>query len=182
MDPNQSDDERNNFFEVDDETNMWFMMHAYEYNQRLEEEQNKPCLTRNSVHRDREDAERRLMADYFDHYSLIVCTGNEKIVQNHGRSNTEASANNDINVLDNSPLFDDLLDDIAHVAPFVMAFSDWNEIYANPSRSMQRTWIERCDVQRRKAKELRDKEVHLTLQRNLMEHIWQQREDQDEKF
>nr|GEU63390.1 protein ALP1-like [Tanacetum cinerariifolium] len=29
-------------------------------------------------------------------------------------------ANNDINVLDNSPLFDDLLDDIAYVAPFVV--------------------------------------------------------------
>nr|GFC62520.1 putative nuclease HARBI1 [Tanacetum cinerariifolium] len=29
-------------------------------------------------------------------------------------------ANNDINVLDNSPLFDDLLEDIALVAPFVV--------------------------------------------------------------
>ncbi|GJT39506.1 ALP1-like protein [Tanacetum coccineum] len=27
-------------------------------------------------------------------------------------------ANNDVNVLDNSPLFDDLLDDIALIAPF----------------------------------------------------------------
>ncbi|GKA60838.1 ALP1-like protein isoform X1 [Tanacetum coccineum] len=123
-----------------------------------------------------------------------------------------AGANNDINVLDNSPLFDDLLDDIAPVAPFVvnvvgfekrrqegarkdverafvhnmiledqkMAFNDWNEMNSNPSRNMQRTWIERCEVQRRKAKEIRDKEVHLRLQRNLMEHIWQQREDEDE--
>ncbi|GJX33087.1 ALP1-like protein [Tanacetum coccineum] len=107
MDPNQSDDEHNNFSEVDDETNMWFMMQAYEYNQRLEEEQNKPCLTRNSIHRDREDAERRLMADYFDDYYLTCVF-------------LKASANNDINVLDNSPLFDDLLDDIAHVAPFVV--------------------------------------------------------------
>ncbi|GJZ26608.1 ALP1-like protein [Tanacetum coccineum] len=31
-----------------------------------------------------------------------------------------AGANNDINVLDNSPLFDDLLDDKAPVAPFVV--------------------------------------------------------------
>ncbi|GJX90653.1 putative nuclease HARBI1 [Tanacetum coccineum] len=31
-----------------------------------------------------------------------------------------AGANNDINVLDNSPLFDDLLDDKAHVAPYVV--------------------------------------------------------------
>nr|GEY49371.1 hypothetical protein [Tanacetum cinerariifolium] len=30
-----------------------------------------------------------------------------------------AGANNDINVLDNSPLLDDLLDDLAHVVPYV---------------------------------------------------------------
>ncbi|GJV96517.1 ALP1-like protein [Tanacetum coccineum] len=80
--------------------------------------------------------------------ALIVCTGNEKIVQFHGRDNTVgeikkyptimleavasqdlwiwhaffgvAGANNDINVLDNSPLFDDLLDDKAPVAPYVV--------------------------------------------------------------
>nr|GEX87694.1 reverse transcriptase domain-containing protein [Tanacetum cinerariifolium] len=46
---------------------MWFMMQAYEYNQRLEE-QNQPRLTRNPINRDREDAERRLMVDYFDNY------------------------------------------------------------------------------------------------------------------
>nr|GEV76913.1 protein ALP1-like [Tanacetum cinerariifolium] len=79
---------------------------------------------------------------------LIVCTGNEKIVQFHGRDNTVgeikkyptimleavasqdlwiwhaffgvAGANNDINVLDNSPLFDDLLNDTAHVLPYVI--------------------------------------------------------------
>nr|GEV68623.1 protein ALP1-like isoform X1 [Tanacetum cinerariifolium] len=31
-----------------------------------------------------------------------------------------AGANNDINVLDNSPLFDDLLDDLAHVVSYVV--------------------------------------------------------------
>ncbi|GKC75823.1 ALP1-like protein isoform X1 [Tanacetum coccineum] len=155
-----------------------------------------------------------------------------------------AGANNDINVLDNSPLFDDLLDDKALVALFVvngvgyengyyladgiypqwatfvksftvtndakhsyfkkcqesarknverafgvlqgrwgilqqptrqyhvnnirrimysciilynmilkdqkMAVTDWNEVYANPSRNMQRTWDEKCETQRRK--------------------------------
>ncbi|GJX87080.1 ALP1-like protein [Tanacetum coccineum] len=63
---------------------------------------------------------------------LIVCTGNGKIVQCHGKVNTVleavasqdlwiwhafygmAGANNDINVLDNSPLFDDLLDDLGY--------------------------------------------------------------------
>ncbi|GJV60395.1 ALP1-like protein [Tanacetum coccineum] len=80
--------------------------------------------------------------------TLIVCTGNEKIVQFQGRDNTVGEikkystimleavvsqdlwiwhaffgvtcANNDITVLDNSPLFDDLLDDKAPVAPYVV--------------------------------------------------------------
>ncbi|GJZ99019.1 zinc finger protein JAGGED-like protein [Tanacetum coccineum] len=52
---------------------------------------------------------------------LIVCTGNGKIVQCHGKHAFYgmAGANNDINVLDNSPLFDDLLDDLAPVVPYV---------------------------------------------------------------
>ncbi|GJX01900.1 ALP1-like protein isoform X1, partial [Tanacetum coccineum] len=185
-------------------------------------------------------------------------------------------ANNDINILDNSPLFDDLLNDTAHVLPyevngvgyekwyyladgiypqwtnFVKSFMvandtkhayfkrrqegarkdverafgvlqgrwgiiqqparayevntirrimysciimhnmilkdqkmrvfDWNDNYANPSRNMQRTWVERCETQRRKNKEIRDRETHQSLQRNLMEHIWQQVEHEDEDF
>ncbi|GJW70205.1 nucleotide-binding alpha-beta plait domain-containing protein, partial [Tanacetum coccineum] len=188
-------------------------------------------------------------------------------------------AYNDINVLDNSPLFDDLLDDKAPVAPFVvngvefkngyyladgiypqwaqwatfvksftvandakhayfkkrqegarkdverafgvlqgrwgiiqqparsyhvntlrrvmysciilhnmilkdqkMAVFDWNEVYDNPSRNMQRTWIERCETQRLKNKEMRDRDTHLSLQLNLMEHIWQEAEHEDEDF
>ncbi|GKC76353.1 ALP1-like protein isoform X1 [Tanacetum coccineum] len=236
--------------------------------------------------------------------ALIVCTGNGKIVQFHGRDNTVgeikkyptimleavasqdlwiwhaffgvAGANNDINVLDNSPLFDDLLNDTAPVVPYVvngvgyekgyyladgiypqwatfvksftvandakhayfkkrqegarkdverafgvlqgrwgiiqqparsyhvntlrrvmysciilhnmilkdqkMAVFDWNEVYANPSRNMQRTWIERCETQRRKNKEMRDRDTHLSLQQNLMEHIWQEVEHEDEDF
>ncbi|GJR00949.1 putative nuclease HARBI1, partial [Tanacetum coccineum] len=108
-------------------------------------------------------------------------------------------AYNDINVLYNSMLFDDLLDDKSPVAPYVvngvgfekgyyladdqkMAFFDWNDVYANPLRNMQRTWVERCETQRRKNKEIRDREMHLSLQRNLMEHIWQEVEHEDEDF
>ncbi|GJR45912.1 ALP1-like protein isoform X1, partial [Tanacetum coccineum] len=63
-----------------------------------------------------------------------------------------------------------------------MAVFDWNEVYANPSRNMQRTWIERCETQRRKNKEMRDRDTHLSLQQNLMEHIWQEVEHEDEDF
>nr|GEV59939.1 nucleotide-binding, alpha-beta plait [Tanacetum cinerariifolium]GEV77867.1 nucleotide-binding, alpha-beta plait [Tanacetum cinerariifolium] len=34
-----------------------------------------------------------------------------------------------------------------------MAVFDWNEVYANPARNMQRTCIERCETQRRENKE-----------------------------
>ncbi|GJZ70120.1 ALP1-like protein isoform X1 [Tanacetum coccineum] len=63
-----------------------------------------------------------------------------------------------------------------------MAVFDWNEVYANPSRNMQRTWIERCETQRRKNKEMRDRDMHLSFQQNLMEHIWQEAEHEDENF
>ncbi|GKE49581.1 hypothetical protein Tco_1480839, partial [Tanacetum coccineum] len=44
--------------------------------------------------------------------ALIVCTGNGEIVQKNGMGNLleVAGANNDLTVLNNSPLFDDLLD------------------------------------------------------------------------
>ncbi|GJX98637.1 ALP1-like protein isoform X1 [Tanacetum coccineum] len=63
-----------------------------------------------------------------------------------------------------------------------MAVTDWNEMYANPSRNMQRTWVERCETHRRKAKELRDRDTHISLQQNLMEHIWNEVEHEDKDF
>ncbi|GJU86862.1 putative nuclease HARBI1 [Tanacetum coccineum] len=145
MNPNDKDEERQpNSFDVDDESDVYFLQQAYKYHKRLVEEENHPILTRNSIHRDREGAKERLMGGYFnDHFaicqleydnthdafdeylqmsgrtahdSLIVCTENGEIVQYH----SSAGANNDINVLDNSPLFDDLFDDKALVAPFVV--------------------------------------------------------------
>nr|GFA77856.1 hypothetical protein [Tanacetum cinerariifolium] len=78
-------------------------------------------------------------------------------------------ANNDINVLDNSPLFDDLLDDSAHVVPYVRQESTRKDVERafgvlqgrwglsqQPARayevntlrrirSMQTMWIDRCE-------------------------------------
>ncbi|GJS65000.1 ALP1-like protein isoform X1 [Tanacetum coccineum] len=259
---NQNNEDRQlSVFEIDandDETDVVFLEQAYAYHQQLVAEENHLPLTRNPINRDREGAEERLMADYFNDHCRV------------------AGANNDINVLDNSPLFDDLLNDTAPVVPYVvngvgyekgyyladgiypqwatfvksftvandakhayfkkrqegarkdverafgvlqgrwgiiqqparsyhvntlhrvmysciilhnmilkdqkMAVFDWNEVYANPSRNMQRTWIERCETQRRKNKEMRDRDTHLSLQLNLMEHIWQEAEHEDEDF
>ncbi|GKC83785.1 ALP1-like protein isoform X1 [Tanacetum coccineum] len=377
MNQNDNDEERHpTVFEIDEETDVYFYEQAYAYHEQLQQEGNCPQLTRNPIHRDREGAEKRLMADYFDDHSAVrqLAYGNtpdvfneylqmsehaardclfhfnnciislymaeylrkptledvEKIynkhvtrhgfpgmlgsidcmhwewknVQYHGMDNTVGGikkyptimlevvashdlwiwhaffrvtgANNDINVLDNSPLFDNLLNDKAHVALYVvngvgfengyyladgiylqwatfvksftiannakhayfkkrqesarkdverafgvlqrrwgiiqqparqyhvnnirrimysciimhnmiledqkMAVFDWNDVYANPSRNMQRTWIEMCETHRRKNKELRDREMHLSLQQNLMEHIWQEVEHEHEDF
>nr|GEV05931.1 reverse transcriptase domain-containing protein [Tanacetum cinerariifolium] len=143
----------------------------------------------------------------------------------------DSGANNDINVLDTSPLFDDLLDDLAPAVPYVrqksarkdverafgvlqgrwgliqqsarayevntlrrimyagiimhnmiledqnMSTVDLNHVYSNPTRSMQTMWIDRCETQCRKAKKLRDKYTHISLQQNLMNHIWREVEE-----
>nr|GEW37635.1 hypothetical protein [Tanacetum cinerariifolium] len=157
----------------------------------------------------------------------------------------QASANNDINVLDNSPLFDDLLDDLAHAVPYVVngveyrngyyladgIYPEWASfvksftvatdlkhtyfkqrqesarkdvertfgvlqgrwgLIQQPARayevntlrrivSMQTMWIDRCKTQRRKAKELRDRDTHISLQQNLMNHIWREVEEASEE-
>ncbi|GJR98248.1 nucleotide-binding alpha-beta plait domain-containing protein [Tanacetum coccineum] len=172
MNPNDIEEERQpNAFDVDDESDVYFLQQAYQYHETLVEDENRPVLTRNPIHRDREGAEDRLMDDYFDdHYAfdeylqmsertardclvyfnmciidLYMSTKPtledvEKIynqhVTRHGFPGMLGSidcmqwewkncpvswqgqygANNDINVLDNSPLFDDK----APVAPFVV--------------------------------------------------------------
>ncbi|GKA65165.1 probable serine/threonine-protein kinase PBL7 [Tanacetum coccineum] len=48
-------------------------------------------------------------------------------------------------------------------------------------QSLQTVWIDRCQTQRRKAKELRDKDTHISLQQNLMNHIWREVEEASEE-
>ncbi|GJZ97623.1 ALP1-like protein [Tanacetum coccineum] len=54
------------------------------------------------------------------------------------------------------------------------ALSDIGDTYICPRANLARSWIERCEVQRKQTKELRDKQTHAKLQRNLIEHFWQQ--------
>ncbi|GKB70750.1 ALP1-like protein isoform X1 [Tanacetum coccineum] len=54
------------------------------------------------------------------------------------------------------------------------ALSEVGETYVCPRPNLARSWIEQCEVQPKKAKELRDKKTHAMLQRNLIEHVWQQ--------
>ncbi|GJV21223.1 nucleotide-binding alpha-beta plait domain-containing protein [Tanacetum coccineum] len=196
MNQNNDDDEerRPTVFEIDEETDVYFYEQAYAYHEQLVHGENIPRLTRNPIHRDREGAEERLMADYFDNHCrvrpdatgrmslsvIMKCTAAirqlaygttpdafdeylqmsehtardclfhfnkciislymskylrkptledveniyDKHVTRYGflgmLGSIDSDANNDINVLDNSPLFDDLLDDKAPVAPYVV--------------------------------------------------------------
>ncbi|GJX48008.1 ALP1-like protein [Tanacetum coccineum] len=131
MNQNDNDEERHpTVFKIDEETDVYFYEQAYAYHEQLQQEENRPRLTRNPIHRDREGAEERLMADYFE---IIVTAVRQLAYDNtpdafdeylqmseHIARDWAADANNDINVLDKSPLFDDLLDDKAHVALYVV--------------------------------------------------------------
>ncbi|GKA88674.1 hypothetical protein Tco_0810438 [Tanacetum coccineum] len=66
MNPNDDEEQQPTSFEVDDETDVYFLQQAYEHYETLEEDEKRPVLTRNAIHRDREGAEDRLMDDYFD--------------------------------------------------------------------------------------------------------------------
>nr|GFB07098.1 hypothetical protein [Tanacetum cinerariifolium] len=69
MNQNNNDEERHSTaFEIDDETDVYFLEQVYAYHKHLEQEENRPRLTCNPIHRDREEAEERLMSDYFDDY------------------------------------------------------------------------------------------------------------------
>ncbi|GKA37806.1 hypothetical protein Tco_0724371 [Tanacetum coccineum] len=57
-------------FDIDEETDAFYLQKAVEYHEWLIQQEAQPRLTRTPIFRDREDAERRLRADYFDdHYS-----------------------------------------------------------------------------------------------------------------
>ncbi|GJY69035.1 ALP1-like protein [Tanacetum coccineum] len=53
-------------FYIDEETDAFYLQKAVEYHEWLIQQEAQPRLTRTPIFRDREDAERRLRADYFD--------------------------------------------------------------------------------------------------------------------
>nr|GEV37759.1 NB-ARC domains-containing protein [Tanacetum cinerariifolium] len=71
---NQNNEDRQlSVFEIDandDETDVVFLDQAYAYHQQLVAEENRLPLTRNLINRDREGAEERLMADYFNDHCM----------------------------------------------------------------------------------------------------------------
>nr|GEV36389.1 hypothetical protein [Tanacetum cinerariifolium] len=53
-------------FDIDEESDAFYFQKAIEYHEWLLQQEAQPRLTRTLIFRDREDAERRLLADYFD--------------------------------------------------------------------------------------------------------------------
>nr|GEV68940.1 protein ALP1-like [Tanacetum cinerariifolium] len=94
-----SDSDGDDLSDVDDFDDLEMIMQEVQSEQQQEEEAKQECLK-----------------------ALIVCTGKGEIAQKHGMTNLleviKTGANNDLIVLNNSSLFDDLLDDIAPVTPF----------------------------------------------------------------
>nr|GEX85943.1 hypothetical protein [Tanacetum cinerariifolium] len=130
-------------FDIDEESHAFYFQKAIEYHEWLLQQEAQPRLTRTPIFRDREDAERRLRADYFDDHckgrmsisSLMKCTA---AIRQFAYSSTAnafdeylqmTGANNDINVLDNSPLFDDILDDLAPTVPYVVNGVEYHNGY-----------------------------------------------------
>nr|GEX04268.1 hypothetical protein [Tanacetum cinerariifolium] len=58
-------------FDIDEETDAFYLQKAIEYHEWLLQQEAQPRLTRTPIFCDREDAERRLRADYFDDHSAI---------------------------------------------------------------------------------------------------------------
>ncbi|GJY31896.1 reverse transcriptase domain-containing protein [Tanacetum coccineum] len=58
-------------FDIDEETDAFYLQKVVEYHEWLIQQEAQPRLTRTPIFRDREDAERRLRADYFDDHSAI---------------------------------------------------------------------------------------------------------------
>ncbi|GJT11324.1 hypothetical protein Tco_0858366 [Tanacetum coccineum] len=62
-------------FDIDEETDAFYLQKAAEYHEWLLQQEAQPRLTRTPIFHDCEDAERRLRADYFDDHSSRKCTG-----------------------------------------------------------------------------------------------------------
>ncbi|GJS21770.1 ALP1-like protein [Tanacetum coccineum] len=59
-------DEDGNFSDISDESDIFFLTHAYEYHQASQQQEAQSSRTRNPIYRDRDAAEARLLAYFGD--------------------------------------------------------------------------------------------------------------------
>ncbi|GKC37960.1 hypothetical protein Tco_1050344 [Tanacetum coccineum] len=130
--------------ENNNKSDIWFMTKALELHEMMEqEEMGQTSNSRQPIYREYDEAGERLMRDYFgDHPKYLewkfrrryrmsrklileIVEGLENIEKSEiARLGThkvlKAGVNKDLTVLNSSSLFDDLLEDIALVAPFLV--------------------------------------------------------------
>ncbi|GKB49899.1 zinc finger BED domain-containing protein RICESLEEPER 2-like protein [Tanacetum coccineum] len=74
-------------FYIDEETDAFYLQKAVEYHEWLIQQEAQPRLTRTPIFHDREDAERRLRADYFDDHCNMETQGETSNSNTHVESN-----------------------------------------------------------------------------------------------
>nr|GEV65791.1 hypothetical protein [Tanacetum cinerariifolium] len=115
-----SDSDGGDLSDVDDFDDLDMIMQQIQSEQQQQQEA-EWVRHRNYIYQKSLDAEARLMADYFESHSkyhAYYFRKRYRISRTLVLKIVSADANNDLTVLNNSPLFDDLLDDISPVAPF----------------------------------------------------------------
>ncbi|GJZ33007.1 ALP1-like protein isoform X1 [Tanacetum coccineum] len=214
-------------FDIDEETDAFYLQKAAEYHEWLIQQEAQTRLTRTPIFRDREDAERRLRADYFDDHDAIrqmaygstpnafdeylqmkwasfvksftVATDPKhtyfKQRQESARKDVERAFSvlqgrwgliqqsaraYEVNTL-RKIMYASIIMHNMILEDQNMSVVDMKHVYSDPARSMQTMWIDRCETQRRKTKELRDRDTHISLQQNLMNHIWREVEEASEE-
>ncbi|GKA75156.1 hypothetical protein Tco_0781534 [Tanacetum coccineum] len=125
-----------------------------------------PKRRRTYIFREREEAEQRLIDDYFgdDEYEpkypeekFRRSTLGMKILEKY--KSVQEAVRKDMN--GHSVVLTD--------EEFEVNFRD---MFVNPAPNIVRDWVERCDLYVRKTKELRDRKTHNELRKDLVEHLW----------
>nr|GEV11228.1 nucleotide-binding, alpha-beta plait [Tanacetum cinerariifolium] len=213
-----NEDHQLSVFKIDvnnDETDVVFLEQACAYHQQLVAEENHLPLTWNLINRDREGAEERLMADYFNDHcrvrpdatgrmSLSVIMKCTAAIRQLAYGTTPDAFDEYLQMYERTapPVVPYMVNGVGYEkgyylvdgiypqwATFVKSFTVANDakhayfkkrqegaqkdverafgvlqgrwgIIQQPARSYHRTWIEMCETQRRKNKEMRDRDTH----------------------
>ncbi|GJX67942.1 ALP1-like protein isoform X1 [Tanacetum coccineum] len=115
---------------------------------------------------------------------LIVCIGIGKTAQSHYMGSSKEGIINTQQLYVRKAIADSKIVDLAAYyweMPKTFKFKTVQEaarkdierafgVLQEPN--MVRSWVERCDLHVRKAKELRDRKTHIDLRQDLVEHLW----------
>ncbi|GJZ93600.1 hypothetical protein Tco_0665803, partial [Tanacetum coccineum] len=128
-----------------------------------------PKRRRTYIYREREEAEQRLIDDYFGDDEYEPKYPEEKF----RRRKTWTPGNAweyRLYALGLEKLQEKILN--GHSESYKGFEVNLNHMFVSPEPNMVRSWVERCELHVRKAKELRDRKTHIDLRQDLVEHLW----------